>query len=841
MRSQPNEESEAAEARRRRLLTGHDIRVEAMMKIAREYFLTLSTALAFVLICICLYVNEHLQQVTSHSYGALLIKIATKIDQLIFVLLTGAAIALVSVIYVHHRADKMKYLLFPLLIALMPALLAKGKFENIGTDSFTEVIQANMQETRDFVKLYLLHIKLSALDYLILLTPLILIPIHAVVSRHLHVSARIRDVKISLLIVGCLYGIVTLSFAYALVDGNRSIEEYQEPLQKATLSMLGSFGKHRAAPNIVVYIGESTPRENLGIYGYHIDTSAALNDLRDDLIVFSDVITPYSHTFPALYRAFSVSADPYADQFLPIKDLKRANSIWILNHFGYESHWLSNQNIASAWDWASKIFGMQARHSTFLNIAVSDEQAENRRYDTELIEAYRRTAAGLTQPDQIVFLHSYAGHFDYCKNIPETERKPRDNVFHALPAKAVYGDLYIDDIDRHRRTIDCFDSAMSFIAKNLRAVIGDIARQPLPTVFIYFSDHGEDVFAGTGHDSSNNSFRHIEIPFIVYFNPAAQRQFPALYEAALLNKDKPYSIEWLADSILDLAGISNAQRKPISVFSKENHVPDRYALRRTDIRRNHSIIAVDQEDASARLGLLSSGHDFFRKRRLVHSLPPAEAGKICAYRSNSLLKYIEASGIFKCIVVNIMIDARNAQLYIHSPPQKSNGLALNDLIRLGGSRSGRLLLDLSNPDDGNVDFLVDYLDGVFEKNQRADVVLQLPLSDRIGDSALAKLRGAGYKLSYKLPEEASARCSHDAATRECGELGKKVAAMLGNPAVDGIVFDVAAFRFVDALQLKHPVEFGVHDVSVDGPGDVRMVELHRSSSYAIPYYSAFDY
>ena len=814
------------------------------MRLMQKYFFTINAVVASLLIAFAAFLQGHLSYLYQFEYGEEIVHVVNKVDQIGFLLLLGFVTFMVISALSFHQLERKKSLLTLFLIALVFTMVAKGKFDNMGSDSMAEIMHANSQEGGDFIESYLSFVRLSLKESIVLFGPLLLIPIYALLVRKSEREgvAALTDFRFALKIIVLVYLVTIANFFYQMAINYHSIDYFRQRLESSTAHAIGALERKREAPNVVVYIGESTARENFPLYTSTAGQVDPLQKIRDELIVYSDVITSFSHTFPSLYRAFTLSRDPYLDQFFLIKDLHRANSIAALSKLGMETHWISNQNLVGRWDWNSELFGRHARHLNVLNGAERLYFNGVRKTDRALLAAYLQQAQHLQRSRQMMFLHSYAGHADYCKNIPREEHGASSGkILPALSQQALFGGMYVGDLNERMESIDCYSSVMSFVSKNLRAVIDDLAQRPVPTVFLYFADHGEEIFEGTGHDSRRNSFRHIEIPFFIYFNPAAREAFPDLYRAAQANRDKPYSIEWLGDTLLDLAGIEHKERQLLSVFRPELQAPKRYAMRRTDIRGNQFILAVDDEDASQRHGLLNQGHDYFRKRRLYNAFPAPEKDKFCSDSTNSLLKFREAASIFKCVEIDVTIDAQANKLYVYRPPQDNSQLQLKDLIRYGPPLQGRTLLAVSNPDSRNLAVLQAQLDQLFVPDQRHNVVIEIPHFEEVDKAQLRRLAKAGYKLFYALPADLGASCARDSQQAVCRRFGRDILPVIEQAGVQGIAFDIDAAPFVRSLHAANRLQYSIRDLSAKGREGIDSAMLVRSNTYRIPYRSAFDY
>ncbi|WP_164931981.1 sulfatase-like hydrolase/transferase [Janthinobacterium sp. 17J80-10] len=811
------------------------------MRTIQNHFFTITALAASLLIAIAFFLQGFLSYLYRLNHGEEIIHVINKVDQVGFLLLLGLVLLMVVSALGFHRLERSKSLLTFFLLAFILTVVAKGKFDNMGSDSMAEIMHANSQEGGDFIESYLSFVKLSVKECIVLFGPLLLIPVYALLVRKSGGTAGLRDIRLALKIIALVYLLTIAHFFYQMAVNYHSIDYFRERLESSTARAVGALGRTREAPNVVVYIGESTSRENFPLYMPAYAQADPLQEIRDELIVFSDVVTSFSHTFPSLYRAFTMSKDPYLDQFLLIKDLRRPNTLAVLEKGGMETHWISNQNLVGRWDWNSELFGRHSQHLKVLNGAERMYFNGVRKTDRALVAAYLEEASHLERSRQMMFLHSYAGHADYCKNIPREEHTVSGRFLPTLSQHALFGDMYVGDLNERMESIDCYGSVMSFVSKNLRAVIDDIAQRTLPVVFLYFADHGEEIYEGTGHDSRRNSYRHIEIPFFIYFNSAAREAYPDLYRAAQENRTKPYSIEWLSDTLIDLAGIDYKERQLLSVFRPDMQAPKRYALRRTDIRGNQFILAVDDEDASQRHDLLNHGHDYFRKRRLYNAFPGPEKNKLCSSRTNSLLKFREAASIFQCVEIDITIDAEADKLYVYRPPQANNHLQLKDLIAFGPPLEGHMLLAIRNPDSRNLAVLQAQLDRLFLPDQRHRIVIEIPHFDGVDRQGLQRLAKAGYELFYALPADLGAGCARDTLQAVCQRFAREILPVIEQAGVQGIAFDIEAVPFVRSLHAATRLQYSIKDMSAGGGKDIDRAILARSNTYSIPYRSAFDY
>src|SRR5690606_9206464 len=113
-------------------------------------------------------------------------------------------------------------------------------------------------------------------------------------------------------------------------------------------------------------------------------------------------------------------------------------------------------------------------------------------------------------------------HGDYRNNIPSDARSPVDEVFHGASLARVFG-TQLTDNRLMGRSAEGYDSAMRYVDYSIRSVLDQVRASDQPTVFLYFSDHGESPYTNVGHDSARFHHEMFRVPFLMYFNDAARQ------------------------------------------------------------------------------------------------------------------------------------------------------------------------------------------------------------------------------------------------------------------------------------------------------------------------------
>jgi heptose-I-phosphate ethanolaminephosphotransferase len=284
----------------------------------------------------------------------------------------------------------------------------------------------------------------------------------------------------------------------------------------------------------VVIIGESTSRLHFGLYGYHRNTTPKLSELKEELSVFSDVVSGDTYTIGSLVKAMVIHKDRKAV----------GNIIQLMKQAGFKTYWLSNQPPIGMFETLVTKIGLSADESHFIN-------AENyylpTRFDEDLLPVFANVLDDKASK-KIIFIHLMGAHADYAYRYP----KP----FAIFPT----------DLDNKKQnTINHYDNAIMYTDHVLRSIIDTVKTRQLPSSVLYFSDHGEEVYDTidfVGHPPNGAfSFNMIEIPFLLWDSKKKKMPQPFLKRKFLLN-DLPHAIA-------DLYGISSSDLDTTrSVFHK---------------------------------------------------------------------------------------------------------------------------------------------------------------------------------------------------------------------------------------------------------------------------------
>jgi heptose-I-phosphate ethanolaminephosphotransferase len=413
---------------------------------------------------------------------------------------------------------------------------------------------SNVAEAKEFIDLYLdLPIVLVSLLFLFALIPVFR-------KRRRGWTLEIKKTQLNALI---LVDILILSFFFLkesrLIDYNlpylvvRSNIEYYHEARDLDIYKNNTTGDFQNVSRIeqdddelyVIIIGESTSRLHLGIYDYYRQTTPELNKIKDQLLVYDDVISPHAYSIGAMTKILTLG------NYENPEKIDEGSIIQLINKSGFDTYWLSNQRPVGPYESLITKISLSSKNHKFITTTIA---GKNKVFDGDLIGELDNV---LNQEGskKVVFLHLIGTHHHYknryprefgiFNDVPRTEFKSRENY----------------------QVINHFDNAVLYNDYLITEVIKKVDSMENRSFVLYFSDHGEEVFDQidlAGHNEDVYSQNMFDIPFILWRSDT-YKQAKDIYFV----KDRRYMIDDLFHGISDLLDIKAPQTDSTrSIFSE---------------------------------------------------------------------------------------------------------------------------------------------------------------------------------------------------------------------------------------------------------------------------------
>lgn len=569
--------------------------------------------------------------------------------------------------------------------------------------------------------------------------------------------------------------------------------------------------------DLLVYIGESTSSLNMSLYGYPLPTTPRLDRLfQEDVgfLRFNRVRSTHTHTSPSLMRALAISAPLHSD--------------------GYRKKWgiggvLKQSGLAAKLYSVQPLNGSFATFSRFLFDGLLYDLNEADRYKGNLIVPKVKDHQLLEQAlkdSGVVFFHSYAGHGNYLEkidtNLSSLVKKPQ------ISFRGLYGSLFSERFNSDlAKNANDYDQAITYIDRNVSHAIETLKFRRKPAVMIYFSDHGESVFAGRGHDSSNYIEEMTTVPVVFYFNQAYRGKYPEIVEAyrkaALSGHAK--ILDQIAPSILDVLRVQSEVAIDVPTLASSSKHPRPYILERDTASGSSRIdLEYDEKTGFGAEPFFNGGlqDDRMKRRRIATpktqyalggALDPTyisiinekfgRENTICYQRANSYAKALRAAAVSNCIEFDLMVD--EGDLNVYHPSTVPTGLQLEHIFRIAQARKNSLWIastSLDNPLACNK--LASYLEA--NHDRVGQILVEFPgrAVERLSDlrSCIQRLKAVGARTSYHVPRSLFVSCPESSSERfpPCGTLNDTLREVIASEIFSDLSFDYSGYPAMKSIR-----------------------------------------
>lgn len=709
-----------------------------------------------------------------------------------------------------------------LILSCVAVLLAgyERLYGPVSADAVAAVLQTDAQEAGGFV--------FQHLSIVVLLMLAIMLVTQAVLffARPVLAPARFGSAL-------PFAGVLLLFGSSGQLDRLQAVRTSLDNLRAQTHSLVQVVAKDvsvgaRQPLDVVLILGESNTRWHWQLYGYPGQTTPALAAVRDQLLLFQDVVSSDSHTVPALTAMFY---RPYYDVQRPeqLQELRKVSVLDVLNAGAVDTVWLSAQAPYGPWAAAVSQLARNSRTSQFFNRGSEGRfSPQGLLGDPDLLarDAVIRTLRSAPrEKGRLIVQHMLAPHFPYCKYGAG-----------ASPADALAtGPGYFGEAQDLSGDVACYDRAIRFTDRIVKDVISASDVQSRPTVVIFVPDHGEAPEEGTTHNNSAHSARHVEIPLVMHFNAAARQTLGAEHSVLASNAAKPFMNSWVGDLLLDLFHVSvKGMRREAGSLLDPGFAPPARKLFQNGLPVHYDRLTYDdRKDALelTRLNLQQIQRDGSWTKPLF------------AHRVDSEAKALEAKQYFSGIEMDLMYDRRRRVFDIYHPPAAPTSLTLDKQLRAVADKPALALwFDFKNPpldDSPDVLEVLEALDTRWHLKGRT--VLELPAG------AAAQMRAysdAGWRVSYYIPGGFAA-CGGKEHVPDC----ERQAAQIVDAAVAAhatyLSFDYASFPAVSTYivprkQNLQLLSWTWVDSTTNGLSST-LADYPRLDGLIIPFKSKFSY
>lgn len=415
---------------------------------------------------------------------------------------------------------RLVYLLFVLLFVYLVVFIKVAYFylykNPISESTVFIVLETNAAEARDFISMYFdqqlallslaLLVPLAAAVFFVVkylsLCPYLLLP--AIGNQPVAKKPLGWTLLLVVLLSGLLLGtsLRKQNIVYIVINSMKAYRTEANAVQLLGNDKFGGKFSNVRSDNqeeelYVVVIGESTTRDHMSLYNYYRDTNPLLSSKKSGLDIFTNVISPHTHTIAALQKVLTLANFEHPERY------KDGSLLQLMNKAGFATYWVSNQSpIGTDETLVTKI--AKAAGQTYFTNTASWRSASP--YDEKLFIPFKQVLAADAKK-KFVIVHLMGAHAKFNKRYPSRFEQFRD-----APTTAFKN-------EKSFKYINQYDNAVLYNDYVVNSLIELVKKQNKKSWLLYFSDHGEDVYETinmTSHLESNGTKPMYDIPFFIW-------------------------------------------------------------------------------------------------------------------------------------------------------------------------------------------------------------------------------------------------------------------------------------------------------------------------------------
>lgn len=563
--------------------------------------------------------------------------------------------------------------------------------------------------------------------------------------------------------------------AAAYQEELRAFRDIQERRKRSSGSIVAT--KDAGGETYIVILGESLSKKHMSLYGYHRVTTPKLDALykAGDLLRFDNAYSNHTHTMPTLSLALTEAAQDKKKQYFDSVSI-----VEIFNSAGFETYWLTNQNLLGAWDNMVSAIAQESKNLIGINASVG-RTTQTRSLDGDLIKHFEKIVGKeSTSGNRVVFVHLMGNHGNYCNRFPKSFGKYTEGL-----SVSEYGSAALKRELWDR--VNCYDNSViynDYVVGSMLEIAGGL---PGKVSVLYISDHADDVLSGLGHNSAKFTYEMTQIPLVVWFSDAFKREKAELVHRFNSRVGDLFSNDRLYDTLIGWAGINTPHYRSEFDLASVGYSLSREAA--VTLHGSKKYTAGENylfwQQANARL-LLNAGM----------------GERIFPHRVNSIgkLKEIWWAG-FRAFEVDLIYDYKRDGLFYVGHNDGVMGVDLETFLSsVPENEIRKIWLDLKNLNNENYFAALRELERIDGKlNIKGKAILESGWTSR----EFSVFRDSGWMTSYYLPTKRIGDLLEKGDSHGLADEAYLIADQIGKQKIHSISFDRNLYPFVKEFMEKN--------------------------------------
>ena len=412
----------------------------------------------------------------------------------------------------------------------------------LSASSLFVVLDSNSSEAAEFLNFYIDRkvIIFSVLMLIIIVTSLlrfrsILSPFNKTLTR-----TRIKISIYMFLVLAFLKfsGLIVYNLAYLILKSTIEYTAESNKLGAYKTNKTGDFNNvsrpiSREDEVYVIVLGESTSRSHFGLYDYSRPTTPKLNSLKEELIIYNDVISPHAHSIASITKILTLGNFEYPDK------IGEGSIIQLANKADFETVWLSNQRPIGIYESLVTKIALSSSKSKFLTTTFG---VHSKVKDAELLPELDAILMETSSSKKFIVIHLMGTHHNYKNRYPDTFNKFKDTPFSNYKSDEIF------------KIINDYDNAVLYTDFVVSEIIQKVKALNTKSFVLYMSDHGEELFKDrnmAGHNEDVSTQDMYDVPFLLWQSDDYKEQ-----NQLKIDVDRSYMLDDLFHSVADLLEIS---------------------------------------------------------------------------------------------------------------------------------------------------------------------------------------------------------------------------------------------------------------------------------------------
>lgn len=452
----------------------------------------------------------------------------------------------------------------------------------ISRDVFYAILGSNLRESLEFGITYL------SLDWVFISITAIVLLLWAVISQGKTegLKSQRRVATIQLVIISMLFYAQLMNLRmYRYASG--CIREYRTEVERfiktqeqfRTDNIVFDAQKDEAGETYIVVIGESLNKHHMSLYGYPRPTNPLLEMYAKDagFLIFDQAYSAHTHTIEVLSLSLTE-----ANQHNLLKYYESLSIINILNKANIDTIWITNQSLLGAFDNVVSIVAHQSDQLISLNSWIGGVTT-TQHHDEVVLDALDEVLMQESSNNRVIFIHLSGSHWAYNERFTKAF-----NVFAGNDGLQESNAFKMLDASRKNK-VNHYDNSVLYNDYVVSAILDRLSALGGASGFLYFSDHGEDVYGGLEHYSSHFTFEMTQIPLLLWFSEGYRSRYPQKFSSLSKHTDQLFCNDTIYDTLIGIFGV-----KTDRVNSRRDLSSEAYRLSRDEALTLHGKIKLSE-------------------------------------------------------------------------------------------------------------------------------------------------------------------------------------------------------------------------------------------------------